>query len=151
MKHRLLSLSLFMALCLLTTGNAFGQTAGQSPEQTAKEFYRWYLTELNRDRFPIQQQKPQILKKVSKRLGKWLYSKAYEEYGADYFLSAQDWDENWVRAITTSKAVIRGNNATLQLILNSPKGARGGFGKHTLAIKLVKEGDVWKIDRVDNN
>ncbi|HEX8249237.1 MAG TPA: DUF3828 domain-containing protein [Pyrinomonadaceae bacterium] len=152
MKYKSFGLSLLLALCLF--GNAFGQAAAaESPEQTAKEFYRWYLQELNRDRYPIQQQKTELLKKVSRRLGRWLYSPAYEEYGADYFLSAQDWDKNWAKGITTSKALIKGNSAALKLTLAAPRGtaSASGFGKHTLAIKLVKENGLWKIDRVDNN
>jgi hypothetical protein len=148
MKYKLFGLSLLLALCLF--GNASAQSA-QSPEETAKEFYKWYLTELNSERYPIQRQKTQMLRKVSKRLGRWLYSPAYEEYGADYFLDAQDWDENWVRAITASKAVIKGNNAALRLTLGTAKSSNPGFGKHTLAIKLIKEGNSWKIDRVNNN
>ena len=148
MKYKSFALGLLLSLCLF--GNAFGQ-AEQSPEQTAKEFYKWYLTQLNSERYPIQQQKTQILKRVSRRLGKWLYSPEYEEYGADYFLSAQDWDKNWVKGITTSKALIKGNNATLRLTLAAPKGAETNFGRHTLAIKLIKEGNTWKIDRVNND
>jgi hypothetical protein len=148
MKYKLSALGLLLALCLC--GNAFGQAA-QSPEQTAEGFYRWYLTELNGERYPIQRQKTQMLKKVSNRLGRWLYSSAYEEYGADYFLDAQDWDENWVKSVTASKAVIKGNNAALRLTLGAAKSSNQGFGRKTLAIKLIKEGNIWKIDRVNNN
>jgi hypothetical protein len=148
MKYKLSALGLLLALCLC--GNAFGQAA-QSPEQAAEGFYRWYLTELNGERYPIQRQKTEMLKKVSNRLGRWLYSPAYEEYGADYFLDAQDWDENWVKSVTASKAVIKGNNATLRLTLGAAKSSNPGFGRKTLAIKLIKEGNIWKIDRVNNN
>ncbi len=55
-----------------------------------------------------------------KRLGKWIYSPAYQEYGADYMIDAQDWDENW--NVTTSKAVITKNTATLKVFLAAPKG-----------------------------
>jgi hypothetical protein len=148
MKYKLFALGLFVSLCL--AGNAFGQAA-QSPEQAATAFYKWYLRELNGERYPIQRQKSEILKKVSKRLGKWLYSPEYEDFGADYFLSAQDWDENWAKSVTASKAVITGNNATLRLTLGAAKSSNPGFGRHTLAIKLIKEGNTWKIDRVNNN
>lgn len=148
MKYRLFALGLLLSLCLV--GNAFGQAA-QSPEQAATGFYKWYLQELNGERYPIQRQKSEILKKVSKRLGRWLYSPEYEEFGADYFLSAQDWDENWAKSVTASKAVIKGNNATLRLTLGAAKSSNPGFGRHTLAIKLIKEGNSWKIDRVNDN
>jgi hypothetical protein len=68
--------------------------AADTPEQTAKSFYAWYLSELNKDKFPIDQ-KQTMNKSISKRLSRWIYSPAYEEYGADYFIDAQDFDENW--------------------------------------------------------
>jgi hypothetical protein len=147
MKYKLFALSFLMSLCLV--GNAFGQAA-QSPEQTAVGFYKWYLTELNGERYPIERQKSEILKRVSRRLGRWLYSPAYEEFGADYFLSAQDWDENWAKSVSTSKAVVKGNSATLRLTMGAAKSSNPGFGRHSVAIKLIKEGNSWKIDRVNN-
>lgn len=146
MRNKTIWLGLILTLFLC--GNAFGQT--ETPEQTAKDFYKWYLTELNNERYPINRQKSEILKRVSKRLGRWLYSPAYEEFGADYFLDAQDWDENWAKGITTSKAIIKGNNATVKVSLTAPKGMNKGFGARSLNVKLVKEGGTWKIDRVNN-
>lgn len=137
-----------LILTLFFCGNAFAQN--KTPEEAAKDFYKWYLTELNNERYPINRQKSEVLKKVSKRLGKWLYSPAYEEFGADYFLDAQDWDENWALGVTASKAVIKGNNATVKVTLAAPKGRNTNFARHVLTVKLIKEGEVWKIDRVNN-
>lgn len=146
MRNKTIWLGLILALFLC--GNAFGQT--ETPEQTAKDFYKWYLQELNSERYPINRQKSEILKKVSKRLGRWLYSPAYEEFGADYFLNAQNWDENWVNGVTTSKATIRGNIATVKVSLAVPKGTHTNYDTHNLTVKLVKEGGTWKIDRINN-
>ena len=73
-------------LAFLMCGNAFAQSA-KTPEATAKEFYKWYLTELNASREP-RAQKSEMAKYVSKRLYKWMMSKAYEEYGADCIIDA---------------------------------------------------------------
>lgn len=136
-------------LAVTFSSPVFGQ-AVQTPERAAKDFYTWYLTELNAERYPIRQAKRQMLGKVSTRLGRWLYSKSYEEYGADYFLDAQDWDENWVKNISASKAVVKGNTSTVNVKFGVPKGTYSGFGPRTLPIGLVKEGGTWRIDKVNN-
>ncbi len=79
------------ALLLFVLGSA-GATAANTadtPEQTAKSFYQWYLKEINANKSP-RNKKDIFQKSVSKRLCKWIYSPAYEEYGADYFIDAQD-------------------------------------------------------------
>jgi len=86
-------------------------------------------------------------KSISKRLSHLVYSPAYEEYGADYFIDAQDYDENW--EVATTKAVIKGNKATFKLLLAAPRGKPSKF-KQTLRIKMVKESGTWKIDGVNN-
>ena len=140
---------LSILLAFLLCGNAFAQAA--TPETAAKNFYKWYIGSLNAENYPKEKQKPKMLKAVSKRLGKWLYSKAYEEYGADYFLDAQDWNSSWEKNIKSSKAVVKGNTATLKITLTSPPDSEGWSGDHVLALKLVKEGGAWKIDTVAGN
>lgn len=135
-------------LTFLLCGNAFAQA--KKPETAAKDFYKWYIAGLNAENYAIEKQKPKMLKAVSTRLGKWLYSKDYEEYGADYFLDAQDWDKNWENNIGTSKAVVKGNAATLKLTLTSPPESEGWTGKYVLTLKLLKENGAWKIDKVNN-
>jgi len=134
-------------LAILLCGNAFAQSS--SPEATAKEFYKWYLTELNAMREP-RDNKTEMKKYVSKRLYNWMISKSYEEYGADYIIDGQDYNEDWWKGITTTKAVIKGNTATFKITLTPPKGSPNGDWKHTLSLKLVKESGAWKIDRVNN-
>jgi len=129
-----------------SVGTSFAKAA-DTPEQTAKNFYQWYLAELNREGGNPVKKKATVLKSISKRLGKFIYSPAYEEYGADYFIDAQDFDENW--QVTTTKAVIKGNNATFKVLFAAPRGKPSKF-KQTLVIKIVKEGGAWKIDSVNN-
>ena len=133
--------------CFLFAGSVHAQP-NQTPEQAAKDFYRWYIQSLNAERYPVQRQKSALLKKVSVRLGKWIYSAAYRDYGADYFLDAQDWDEHWAEGISASKPAVSGNTANLRITLADPKGRTPGFGKRVLSVKMVKEGGAWKLDRV---
>lgn len=132
----------FGLLLLLNAANA---QAADTPEQTAKNFYQWYLKELSRENFRID--KKQTLKYVSKRLGKWYLSPAYSEYGADYFIDAQDFDEKW--QVTTTKATIKGNTATLKVFLAVPKSKKSDW-TNTLAVKMIMENGAWKIDSVNN-
>ncbi len=143
-KSRLLK----FALLLFVTGSVGASIAkaADTPEQRAKSFYEWYLKGIIANKNP-RDEKIMFQKSVSKRLSRWVYSPAYEEYGADYFIDAQDFDENW--KVATTKAVIKGNKATLKVLLAAPKGKKSLF-KQTLAIKMVKEGGIWRIDSVNN-
>jgi hypothetical protein len=127
---------------------AVGQV--KAPDTVAKNFYEWYLTELNAERNPIRQSKTRMLEFVSARLGRWIYSKTYSEYGADYFIDAQDWEKTWVNGISSTRPVMRGTTATLRIRLEPAKGAYSGFGRRVIPIKLVKEGGRWKIDMINN-
>jgi hypothetical protein len=136
------------ALLLFFVGSlaATSAKAADTPEQTAKSFYQWYLKAVMRQgaRF----NKKETLRYVSKRLGKWYLSPAYENYGADYFIDSQDLNEKW--QVTTTKALIKGNmTATLKVILAAPKAENSGW-TNTLAIKMIKENGAWKIDSVNN-
>ena len=137
----------WLLLFVLGSAGAAVAKAADTPEQTAKNFYQWYLAELNREGGNPVKKKAAVLKSVSKRLGKFIYSPDYEEYGADYFIDAQNFDENW--QVATTRAVIKGNKATFKVLLAAPKGKKTFF-KQTLQIKMVKEGGAWKIDSVNN-
>lgn len=136
----------FIVLLFLFVGTAFGQSS-TTPEQKVKSFYKWYLHELNADGNPVDQ-KARMSGFISARLSKWIYSKAYEEYDADYFLDAQDWEKNWENGISVSKMTIAGNTAKLKVTLSVPKGVTTNFAPEILLIMMVKEGGDRKIDRV---
>lgn len=138
-------------LTSLNANMAFASnTSAATPEQAAVEFYRWYLDALNRNRDPRTRQKQKLLSFLSKRFGKWVYSIPDDEYDADVFISAQDFDEDWVNAISTSKASVKGNTARFDVILGVYKNGKRtkGIGKHVLHLKMVKEGGAWKIDDI---
>jgi hypothetical protein len=122
--------------------------AVRSPDEVAREFYQWYFHELNASREP-QNQRAKINASVSKRLAKWYISPAYSEWGADYFIDAQDYESKWENTLTATKATINGSRATLKVKFPAIKGS--GFGSKTLSLQMVKEGNAWKIDRVNNH
>lgn len=139
---------IFLVFALLALFGTHNIHAAQTPEQTARSFYQWYLVELDAERYPIDRQRTKMRSKVSKRLGKWLYSKAYEDYGADYIIQAQDWDSGWKDNIAVSKASIKGNTARLTVTLSGKLPDSPDMYHNRLRITLLKEGGVWKIDRV---
>ncbi len=122
----------------------------KAPDAVAKDFYKWYLTELNAERAPIRQNKKRMLEFISARLSRWVYSPAYSEYGADYFIDAQDWEHSWVNGISATRPVIKAATATLRIQFEPAEGVFSGFGRRTLQVKLVKAGGVWKIDMINN-
>ena len=144
-KIKIIGFAVFLIFIANASAN-YAQTAN-TPEQTVKIFYEWYVKELSREGGNPIQQKKTVLKSVSRKLGNFIYSPSYEEYGADYIIDAQDFDESW--RVSTTKAVVRGNTATLKVLLKSTRPKNEGFSK-TLPLKMVKENGEWKIDLVNN-
>jgi hypothetical protein len=142
--------ALFLVFLVISALALSAEAQTRRPDVVAKDFYKWYLTELNAERNPIRQNKTRMLEFISPRLGRWVYSPAYSEYGADYFIDAQDWDGSWVNGISATRPIIKGNIATLSILLEPAKGTFSGFGRRTLPIRLVKDGGAWKIDMINN-
>lgn len=143
----------FLLLALVVSISLFGAPASaqSTPEESAKSFYRWYLGELTAKREPVRDNKRQMLGKISTRLGRWIYSPSYEEYGADYFIDAQDFDENWAKYVTATRVSWNRKKAVVKVKLSVPKGTSSGFGTRFLTIGLVLESTpVWKIDSINN-
>lgn len=147
MKSSLKIISFTLLLFFIGSLGASVAKAADTPEQAAKSFYEWYVKELSSESSDPIGKKEIVLKSVSRRLGKWIYSPAYQEYGADYIIDAQDFDDTW--QVSTTKAVIKGNTATLKVMLKSTRPKGEGFSQ-TLPLKMVKENGEWKIDSVNN-
>ena len=139
MKKRM-TFILFAALVCFATANAQTQT----PAAAAQSFYRWYVAELNAEHDPITKRRAEMRKRVSARLAKWLGSKAYEEYDADYFLDAQDYEEGWATTATAAPGKTTGNTATVTVTL--PKSRN--FPRKVMTVTMVREAGAWKIDKV---
>jgi hypothetical protein len=150
-KQRLLLLKVLIAVVVFAALAApgFAQSRG-TPEQTVKEFYRWYMHELNANSDP-RKQKSKISSTVSARLRKWFLTKEYKEWDADYFIDAQDFDPKWENGVSASNAVVNGNKADVKVTLGASGRPTGGMAPQTLRIKMVKEDGIWKIDRVNGH
>jgi hypothetical protein len=124
----------------------FGAARAQAngPEAATLGFYHWYLGELNANRFPIDKNRTEMRKRVSARLAKWLFSPAYSDYGADYFIDAQDLDAAWAKTVTVTGGTVKGNTATA--VVTFPKSKF--FPRKVMTVSLVREGGAWKIDKV---
>ncbi|KLG02173.1 DUF3828 domain-containing protein [Enterobacter hormaechei] len=141
-----------LILIVLFSTAALGAEDFQMPMQRALEFNRWYIKQVNNDRYPIQQGN-EIDKFVTASTIKKLrhaddprYADA-EFYEADFFMKSkyigEDWAENVAIDSYDSDPVCVNVNIT--------------FGKktqHTVIDCMVKEDGIWKIQSVaarDNN
>lgn len=121
------------------------QTANSTPEATIKNFYGWYVREIAKNKFPLTEQPAKMKQFITLRCyneNKRAYDK--NEFDADYFISAQDFDESWATNVKISNVKIVGNKATANVILDG----KDGFDSK-LKLKLVKEKAVWKIDVIE--
>jgi hypothetical protein len=110
------------------------------PEERVSSFYRWYLKSIIAG---PDTDKAVMLSHLSKRFGRWLYSKAGESRDYDPFTNGQDFNNAWVNHIVIDKVTTVGTKATVNLILGSPN----NDWNMLMTISLVKESGTWKIDR----
>ena len=118
------------------------QTANSTPEVTIKNFYAWYVQEISKNKFPLSQQPTKLKQFITVRCyneNKRAYDK--NEFDADYFIAAQDYDEKWATNVKVTNVKVVGNRASASVILDG----KGNFDSK-LKLKLLKEKDVWKID-----
>jgi len=135
-----------ISLLLLFSAPAWAQAS--SPEGTVTGFYKWYLHELNAERYPGRTS-AKVAAVSSARLNRWFRTKTGREWDADYFIDAQDFDKDWETNIAVSNVAVHGSNADLHVTLGPKKPAANAIGQHVLKIKMVKEAGKWKIDHVD--
>lgn len=123
-----------------------------TPEAAAAGFYRWYMRQLNANREPRSRQRKTLLTFVSRDFGRRFYAIPSDRYDADVFLDAQDYDEEWEHSVSTSRAAVRGNRASLNVTLGVFRNGRisKGIGKHVLRVRMVRENGGWKIDHVND-
>ena len=133
--------AVFIVLIGISVNAAFGQTI-KTPEERVESFYRWYLKSIIAG---PDTDKAVMISHLSRRFGRWLYSKAGESRDYDPFTNGQDFNNAWADNIRIGKLTTRGSTATLNIVL---AGAPGDNWDMPLTISLVKEGRTWKIDRV---
>ena len=143
----------FLALVALLAAIAFSipsvaaeppKTSTATPEESIRSFYRWYVTALVANRDPMKQRTEmkrfatdRLLKEIDKM------KKGPEGLNGDYFLDAQDFDEQWAKKISISKVKIEGAKASAHVFLDGPEGMR-----KNLVVQSVNDAGIWKIDRV---
>lgn len=118
--------------------------AATTPEESIRSFYGWYVTALVANRDPMKQRAEmkrfatdRLLKEIDKM------KKGPDGLNGDYFLDAQDFDEQWAKKILVSNVKIEGAQASAHVLLDGPEGMR-----KKLVVQLVNEGGAWKIDKV---
>ena len=141
--------SLITLLAALVLANPSGgaesaKASTATPEESIRSFYGWYVTALVANRDPMKQRAEmkrfatdRLLKEIDKM------KKGPEGLNGDYFLDAQDFDEQWAKKISVSNVKIEGAKATTHVLLDGPEGMR-----KKLVVQLINDAGSWKIDKV---
>lgn len=118
----------------------------ESPEIVIKNFYTWYVHELNQNGDPLTKRKPRLRQFVSARLLREIDKavKGPDGLNGDYFLDAQDWDKEWEKNIVISEVNVTKGKAGATVSLSGAQMSR------KLKVSLVQEGGKWKIDKVQS-
>ncbi|MFZ1219906.1 MAG: DUF3828 domain-containing protein [Chthoniobacterales bacterium] len=142
--------SLFVAIIALTYCHSApaaepARSLSSNPAETIRGFYHWYVTELIANRDPMSNQK-ELKQFATARLldeiGKM--KRGPEGLNGDYFVDAQDFDNQWAKKISVSNVQINDKNATAEVML---KGATADMNRR-LKVNLLLEGGTWKVDKV---
>lgn len=107
----------------------------KDPVSIARAFYEFYL-----DGSPKMEGNEVIFMRF---LTPRFYDKAEKEQTYDPFLDTQEGDPTWKDNISVSDPVIKGNKATLFVVLN------GKTNKWRAKLTLLKKNGTWKIDVID--
>ena len=145
MENKLNKFSLLILIATVGVVSVIAQTANSTPEMTIKNFYSWYVGEIAKNKFPLAKQPTKLKQFITARCyneNKRAYDK--NEFDADYFIAAQDYDEKWATNVKVSNVKIIGNKATANVILDG----KGNFDSK-LKLKLIKEKNTWKIDVIE--
>jgi hypothetical protein len=151
-----MKLLLTLLLLILPMANSFAHKTGapqtaapttptaSTPETVVKDFYRWYIDRLNKNKDPLTQEKTALKRYITPEFFKKA-PKLLEQTDADVFICAQDWDKDWGKNVRVSRLNIQGAGATLNVLLASKEKTMN----HRLKIKLKQVEGVWKIDKID--
>lgn len=145
MKRFLVLVALFAATALGLPAQAEPAKASTpTPEESIRSFYQWYVTALIANRDPMKQRTEmkrfatgRLLKEIDKM------KKGPDGLNGDYFVDAQDFDDQWAKKISVSNVKIQGAKATAHVLLDGAEGMR-----KKLAVQLVNDAGAWKIDKV---
>ena len=140
----LITLLAALVLAIPSGGAEPAKASTTTPEESIRSFYGWYVTALVANRDPMKQRAEmkrfatdRLLKEIDKM------KKGPEGLNGDYFLDAQDFDEQWAKKISVSNVKIEGAKATTHVLLDGPDGMR-----KKLVVQLINDAGSWKIDKV---
>lgn len=143
--------SLFVAIIAVTLCHSASaaepaKSLSSNPAETIRGFYHWYVTELIANRDPMSNRaelKHFATARLLKEIGQM--KKGPEGLNGDYFVDAQDFDNQWAKKISISNVQINGKSATAEVML---KGATADMNRR-LKLNLALEGGTWKVDKVE--
>lgn len=127
---------------LIFPGSSFART---SPEAFVREFYDWYVRE-----FFIEQKDPVLNDKIYRYVSRCTVERCRiasdrQEWDSDYFVAAQDYDEEWIKDVKAYGAIAI--NATTVIVPVNISGA--ATGHPGLLVFLKSEGDTFRIIKVE--
>lgn len=133
-----------VAAALLGTAQVRAAGPAATPEDCIRNFYNWYVTNLVANRDPMKQHK-EMRQYATERLLREIHKmqKGPDGLDYDYFVNAQDVDPQWAKNISISNVQTQGDKSSAVVLLNSSKETQ-----IKLLVHLVKEGAVWKVDKV---
>ena len=145
MKRFLALVALLAAIALSLPAQAEPTKAPTAtPEESIRSFYEWYVTTLIASRDPMKQRTEmkrfatdRLLKEIDKT------KKGPDGLNGDYFLDAQDFDDQWAKKISVSNVKIEDTKATAHVLLDGAEGMR-----KKLVVQLANDAGAWKIDKV---
>jgi hypothetical protein len=121
------------------------KSLSSNPAETIRGFYHWYVTELIAGRDPMANRaelKHFATARLLNEIGKM--KRGPEGLDGDYFVAAQDFDNQWAKKISVSNVQINDKNATAEVML---KGATADMNRR-LKVNLALEAGTWKVDKV---
>ena len=141
-----LSVFLVLTISLLLALTASTRAVGQTPDAVIKDFYKWYITAIDRGVEPTMKGRPTLKRYITARLLRQVdrenkINDVDADADTDSILPTQEWDKTWANTVKVSKLAVKETSATAIVTFRSENYPR-------LLVNLVREGGVWKIDRV---
>ena len=115
------------------------------PAEVTRQFYRWYLQSLAKDRDPVTKDRATLRTYVSAACIAEIdrLIKSPDGLEADYFIQAQDFQDDWANNISV-KETARNAATASELVTLGPKGP----SQQKVKVELKNEKGSWKISSV---
>jgi hypothetical protein len=133
---------LLLIVAVGSSGVSHGKT---NPEKFVHDFYVWYMKE-----FFIEQKNPVLNDKIYTYISKCTVERCRiafdrQEWDSDYFVSAQDYDEEWIKNIKAYDAIPI--NASTLIVPVDISGAEASYPG--LLVFLKQDRDTFRIIKVE--